>query len=273
MIREWLSSFLSNVRQKTTNPYLGTLLIVWCYRNWDLLFTLFYHQEGLLLSEKKEMLRQFMQPGHFGLNLLISMGLALLLVILTFTLLNISRLITNFFEKRVTPYVYKIFKDSSVVLKIDFDNMMKQRDYYENKFEDEKRKRLEISSKYDELEQNLNSLKNEYNISMTKKADSNEQIDEPIDDNQEANLIFKYTNYFKYHFDYSDIEKAVTNIKLDKPILNSSEMIRAMIKFDLILFKNKHRNSEEYSCFTLTNRGKLVFENILNIDEEPILTG
>ena len=41
MIKDFLVSFKDNFKEKTRNPFLGTYLIVWLIRNWELIYTLF----------------------------------------------------------------------------------------------------------------------------------------------------------------------------------------------------------------------------------------
>lgn len=46
-------SFVDNIKQKTTNPFFGTLILVWLVRNWELIYTLFNFDKDWLLSDKK----------------------------------------------------------------------------------------------------------------------------------------------------------------------------------------------------------------------------
>lgn len=54
MIKDFLISFKDNFREKHRNPLLGTYLLVWLFRNWELLFTLFNFDKEKKLQDKIE---------------------------------------------------------------------------------------------------------------------------------------------------------------------------------------------------------------------------
>ena len=117
MIKDFLISFRDNFKEKTRNPFLGTYLIVWIIRNWELIYTLFNFDENFKLQDKIDFIKTYYSEQSFIGNLLTSVLWAFGLLILTYLLLSISRLITNFSEKQITPWIYKITDSKSIVLK------------------------------------------------------------------------------------------------------------------------------------------------------------
>ena len=53
------SSFFDNIKDKTTNPFFGTLIFVWLVRNWDLVYTVFNFDSDCNLEDKKEFIRKY----------------------------------------------------------------------------------------------------------------------------------------------------------------------------------------------------------------------
>lgn len=41
MIEDLFVSFKENIKGKTTNPFFGTLILVWIFHNWRLIYSIF----------------------------------------------------------------------------------------------------------------------------------------------------------------------------------------------------------------------------------------
>ena len=77
-----IESFVDNIKQKTTNPFFGTLILVWLVRNWELVYTLFNFDNDCTLSDKKQFIRDYYVSKFFWKELLLNIGIALCLMIL-----------------------------------------------------------------------------------------------------------------------------------------------------------------------------------------------
>ncbi|MDY8137548.1 hypothetical protein [Aquimarina sp. 2201CG5-10] len=87
-----------------------------------------------------------------------TIGLTFWVLVLTYTVLNFSRLIVNFYDKTITPFVYFITDRSSIVLKTELDKKQQEVDRLEKRFRDEKALRFETQEENEKLERRLNEI-------------------------------------------------------------------------------------------------------------------
>jgi hypothetical protein len=124
MVEEIVSSFKENAVQKSKNPILGTYMIVWSIRNWNLMYSILNFDTDTKLKFKVD----FISHYYSNVNLLFELGTnlfySILILIVSFIVINLSRFIVNFFETTVTPWVYKISDKSSIVPKIDYEKQL-----------------------------------------------------------------------------------------------------------------------------------------------------
>ncbi len=166
MIKDFLISFRDNFKEKTRNPFLGTYLIVWVIRNWELLYTLFNFDSDYKLSDKIGYIKSYYLEHGFITNLFTSILWAFGLLILTYLLLAISRFITNFSEKRITPWIYKITDSNTIVLKETYEALRNENSRIEDKLESEREIKKRLLIEVSELENEIDSLKVNYSNSI-----------------------------------------------------------------------------------------------------------
>ena len=63
---EVVNSFFSNIKDKLTNPYFGTLIIVLIIHHWDLIFGVFNFDEGFTLDKKLEFINNYITEIVIG---------------------------------------------------------------------------------------------------------------------------------------------------------------------------------------------------------------
>lgn len=152
MLKDLIVSFQQNLKEKTRNPFLGTYLIVWLIRNWKLVFTVFNFDENFTLEKKIAWIENYYENGDFLWNLMINILWAFAVLIITYILLNFSRLIINGSEKIVTPYIYKITDSNSIVLKETYDRVVNDKYQVEEKLEKERENKLKLQNEISRLE-------------------------------------------------------------------------------------------------------------------------
>lgn len=152
MIRDTYSSLKDNLKERTTNPFLGTFTMVLLIHHWKILYALFNFDSNLSLQDRLDYITNYIKSSSLWEGVVVPVFVALLIIILTYLLINTSRLITNFYEKKVTPWVYKITDSSSVVLKSDYDKLVQKTYQLEEKVNAERAKRLEVEAERDKLE-------------------------------------------------------------------------------------------------------------------------
>ncbi len=236
MIKEFFLSFKDTLKTKTTNPFLGTLIIVWFFHNWELLYTIFNFEPTYTLSDKIGFIWLYLTPVNFIPNLLRCILDAFLVLIATYVLLNLSRAITNSFENIITPWVYKFTAPRKIVLISQLEKIQSERDFYVTKFSKEREERLILQKQLDELEnskskktnkQNENDVLNEvrknetiYNHILEIKLDSVfSQVIEIIGSRQSLNKI--NANHIKEFVKLGLMEKKPSGVYNFTPFGNS----------------------------------------------------
>ena len=155
MIKDLLISFKDNITEKTKNPFLGTYLLVWIVRNWELVYSLFNFDKGIKLKDKVLFIKAYYKENNFIENLLTNVLWAFGLLILTYILLNLSRLIVNFFEKRLTPWIFKITDSKSIVLKSEYDLIRNELIETQNRLDNERDSKSKLENRIKSLQEEL----------------------------------------------------------------------------------------------------------------------
>ncbi len=145
MIQEAFNSFKENINQRTKNPLLGTFIIVWIIRNWKFVYSLFYFDKELKLNGKLLKIEFYFKNYDFK-EILVTIFVTFIVLISTYVLMSLSRLIISFFEKVVTPKISQITDKSSIVLKSDYNNVQLELERLELKVQEEKANRIRIQN-------------------------------------------------------------------------------------------------------------------------------
>lgn len=170
MLKDIILSFKENIKNKTTNPFFGTFLIVAIIRNWDFIITLTNLDLYYTLDKKKEVLSGYFQIEKLLWGTLTNTWVTIIVIILTYGLLNISRLIVNFFDKVITPEVYRLTDKGSVVLKTEYTKLNDDKGRIEQRLEKERETRLKVQAERDDLESRM--------ITLISKANNSEKEEE-----------------------------------------------------------------------------------------------
>lgn len=251
MISQSFNSFTDNIIQKTKNPFFGTFIIIWGIRNWKFIYSIFFFDDEEKLDSKIKKIESFFVNYGFK-EVIITLFFTFLLLISTYILLNVSRLIVNFFEKVITPKVYEISDKSSIVLKDDYIKIQNEIAKLENKIREERELRLKVQNENETLEKRIaellvpkinseNNFENENNI-------FSEKIKLLVKKLQSDNKVDSFNNI-------------ASNILSGYAIEKTSEDVKLFINLGLIK-PGSHTGSGKY-LFTFTNSGQEVHEILL----------
>lgn len=205
-----VNDFFSNIKDKLTNPFFGTLIIVWLTRNWELVYSIFNFDENLKLEDKVAFIQSYFSVKIFWEELGINIGLAILFMLIGYLLIVGTRTISIIVEHNIMPKITEKFINKDVVLKTVFDEVKKERDEYSDSYENERKKVRESSKDYtQQLSQNKELNDNLINTNKTNNdlRAENSKFRKEIDEFFEANEKLK-ENLKKL--------KTENNIQLDK---------------------------------------------------------
>lgn len=263
MIKDLLISFKDNIKTKTSNPFFGALILIWSTRNWDLLFSIFNFDSKTTLEEKRNFIITHFTNRPFIETLLWCVLETFIILLISYTLINIARLIVNFFDKRVTPLVYKWTDENSIVLKTVYQASENDRKRLEKRVEEEREAKLKLQEDYDKLEKRITELLTEKNTvkqnneeeQSTKKVKSNTGI---TANEEKLTLLFNNFQKEKKVVAFENIASAILN---NNTLGKSNERVVDFTNLGLIV-RGAHIGSGKY-FYNLTPFGKDFYEKIL----------
>lgn len=172
MFKNTLNSFTNNISQKIKNPFLGTFIIVWITRNWQFVYSLFNFDSKTNRESRLAIIKEFFKD--YGIvEILVTIGYSLLVLVATYVFLNFSRLIVDFFQEIVTPRISKLFNESNIVTREKYNILDTQVNQLETKFNKERESRLKAQNETESLETRVKEL-------LDKETRLNNSIEEQI---------------------------------------------------------------------------------------------
>lgn len=208
---EYFTSFFQNIKDKLTNPFFGTLIIVLIVHHPQFWFSLFNFDDGVNLRQKVDYLSK-LGAQEFTSNAVINDVLcALFFMLLGYLIVVGTRALSMWIEYNVMPIITKNIVSKNLVLRTEYDEVVKERDEYSDKYE-EQRKNGRIQSKnYDELLEEANKKNTQINELQSDITTLNNNI-----------AVEKSTaNHFKTSFEALEKEKTELDNKYDKLLNNA----------------------------------------------------
>jgi len=152
MVKDALNSFFDNIKERTTNPFLGTFVIVWLIHNAKLVYIILFFDKGLPLNSKLQIINNYFTVNPFIWHTILVVIITMLVLIFTYLMLAIARLVTDFFERIVTPSVSKWTDKNSIVLKSDYIELQTKLIDFEQRLKDERALRIVSEKERDSAE-------------------------------------------------------------------------------------------------------------------------
>ena len=264
MIKEMLVSFADNIKTKTSNPFFGTLILVWATKNWNLIYSLFNFDSATTLAQKKEFITNYFLTLPFVETLLWSILETFIIIILSYFLINLSRLIINMYEKRLTPLIYKWTDEQSIVLKSVYVISENERKRLERRLDEEREAKLRLQEDYDKLEKRIADLINEKDENLKNKETEKSTNSPKQKDAKSIDIdkLFLITNKLEKEDKVIDFEQIASDILNGEYIRKSHKNIAEYTTLGLVAPGSLIRNPDYYS-YSLTELGKRLHEEIL----------
>lgn len=236
---EVINSFFKNIKDKLTNPYFGTLILVLLFHHWELLYIIFNFDDNVTLDIKLNSIKKYISTNITFESVMYDALWALILMLAGYLIIVITRSIVLWVEFWLMPFITGKIINKNVVKKEEYDNVVKEREEYFDQYEEqrdnvrtfsktideqtiqikEKDKTLleqtkTISATVKELESTKSRLEKSLNDAST-KADKIESLNNSLEDFKKNNdyLIDKANKFEHLHFSeenrgfYSSIDK------------------------------------------------------------------
>jgi len=263
MIKDFLISFKDNIKTKTSNPFFGALILVWITKNWNLIYSIFNFDSKTTLEEKRNFIVHHFTARPFIETILWCVLETFIIILISYLLVNIARLIVNFFDKQVTPLVYKWTDEKSIVLKSVFDALENERKRLEKRVEEEREAKLKLQEDYDKLEKRIAELLTEKNTAKTnvddeKKTKTTKQKVSQSPDGEKLTLLF---NKLVKENKIGAFEKVASAILNNNSIEKANSLVIEFTDLGLII-PGAYSSPGQYR-FSLTPFGKEIQERLL----------
>lgn len=175
-----VNDFFSNIKDKLTNPFFGTLIFVWLTRNWILVYTIFNFDDNHNLVTKVLFIKKYLSEQCFWLELLINIGLTIIFMISGYLLVAGTKVLSVWIEYKVMPYFTDKVTSDKIVPKEDYEKVVDERQNYFKRYEEERNSVRRISDNYDDLQNNYNSLSGNYQTLTENFKKTSEEIEKNI---------------------------------------------------------------------------------------------
>jgi hypothetical protein len=236
MIKDIFMSFRDNLKEKTTNPFLATYILVWLMRNWDIVYSVFNFDQKSDLKYKLTFIEEYYEINSFLGGIFRNIGWTFCALILTYLLLNISRAIVNLYEKQLKPWIYKLTDSKSIVLKTTYERVRNERDELQVRLDKERESKSKLEIRIKNLEEDI--LKRERIVDEKKAKVS-------IDTNNNEEFSDAYRLFYKLREEnlINDFKKVVVKSKKGEYISNSHKPIDRYIELGLLEYNKVNYNS------------------------------
>lgn len=252
MVKDFLISFSDNFKEKTKNPFLGTYLLVWLIRNWDLIYSLFNFDPQSNRGERIKFIKAYYSETNFVENLLINILWSFGLLILTYALVNLSRVIVNLSEKQLTPWIYKMTDSKSIVLKEVYDRVRSENDELQTRLDKERESKSKLESRIKNLEEEI--------IEISKASNSTSKLDEKIPSSDENDSTEKLIERLKSKANLEEFKRICLLIQRGEPVPNSNTATDYFLQLGLISYQSKYGAAAKY--YKITEEGSKVLSKI-----------
>lgn len=143
---EIINSFFSNIKDKLTNPFFGTLILVLIVHHWELWFSLFNFDNDCTLSDKVTFIKAY-YDNNLTLSLFTWNVLQAVFFMFTGYLIIVgTRSLVMWVEFWLMPMITGKIINKNVVRRTEFDEIVKEREEYFDQYE-EQRKNVRYFSK------------------------------------------------------------------------------------------------------------------------------
>lgn len=256
-----ITSFFDNIKEKTSNPFFGTLIFVWLVRNWELVYTLFNFDSDCTLDDKKFFIRGYYFDKVLWLEILINIGIALGLMLLGYLLIIISRLFVNVTNHNIIPRMNEMTVSKLVVNRSSYQKVKNSRDEYFTKIE-------ELGEVIIGLEQKNTILKNEQTELLNKQTDLIKNEKYYSEEAKEFKMNFDQTAvaYNKLKKENDENKNSLITYQMEYSELNSN--LEELNKIFLAEFENIHSITGKEKNELLSKLPRIIRETFFRLIDE-----
>ncbi|RZL12690.1 MAG: hypothetical protein EOO89_19140 [Pedobacter sp.] len=249
MVKDTLNSVFDNLKERATNPFLGTLIVVWLVKNWKLVYSLFYFDGQIKLEDRLKYIDKYFKDHSFLLNLVFVILITLGVLILTYILLTISRLLTDFYERIVIPWISKVTDRSTVVLKVEYNKLLEEVKRLETRLDEERLSRITAQNERDDALKSKEIVRDEVVIDGNGNSPA-------LGSANKSDLYFdEVTTRIRSAMHKDEFDSIISDVLNRNTLSKHSEKVHLLLREGLI--KLTGDVSTSVAQYSLTDEGKL----------------
>lgn len=255
MVKDTLNSILDNIKERTTNPFLGTLIVVWLVKNWTLVYSLFYFDSSLKLQDRLDYISAYFAKHSFLINMVFVTLITLGVLVLTYFLLGVSRYLTETYERRLVPKISEWTDKTSIVLKADYIKIQEVVKQLEIRLEEERISKVAAQNERDDAYSKLITLRTTTEPSSEEKANLVKVYEEAKTDNSndEEHAFRRLISIINQTFTRSDFNDTVSQIMSNASFTKTDSIIALLLR-ELMISLTSDINSQ-IAKFSFTDEG------------------
>lgn len=256
-----INSFFSNIKDKLTNPFFGTLILVLIIHHWQLWYSIFNFDTNFTLAEKLIFIKKYILKNITFNSFIWDICQAVFYMCLGYLIIVATRSLVLWNEFWLMPLITKKIVSKNVVRKSEYDDVVKEREQYFDQYEEQRKNVRTFSKTIDEQteqikQKNHDLINQSETISLTirelditkqklektlkennEKAAKITQLDSSLEQLQK-NYDFKLEELEKYQhlfFDEENKEFYSSIEKLPPEVLNKVKELKDEKKWDRFL--------------------------------------
>lgn len=195
---EVVNSFFSNIKDKLTNPYFGTLIVVLIIHHWELIFGIFNFDEGFTLDKKIEFVKNYSLNNITWKSFLWDALQALFYMLIGYLIVVLTRSIVLFIEFGLMPFITGKIVNKNVVRRTEYEEVVKEREQYFDQYEEQRENVRNFSRTIDaqteqikEKDKNLLEQSNSISKALKELDLSQKRLAKSVDENNERSKIIE----------------------------------------------------------------------------------
>jgi hypothetical protein len=228
---ELINSFFSNLKNKLSNPFFGTLIAILLIHHWPLWFGVFNFDDYTNLNDKLLFVKDYVVKNITWESFIIDTLRAMIFMLLGYLIIVFTRSIVLWVEFWLMPFITGKIVNKNVVIKSEYDNVVIERDEYFDQYEKQRKNNREFSKTIDEQNDQIRNKDSVLLDQSQKISDASSTISE---NNELIEKQRKEINSYSQQVD--NLEKSNKNFKNDN--LFNLDMIQ---KYSELFFEEKNR--------------------------------
>ncbi len=220
-----------------------------------MVYSIFNFDDKHNLNFKINFIKSYYTENSFIEGIIINVLWTLGVLVLTYLILNLSRVIVNTSEKQIKPWVYKLTDSKSIVLKSTYENIRNERDELQTRLDKERESKSKLEIRINSLEEEI--LERDRAVAEREGEESlnskNDKTDSQPNEIEQLYYKIKSQGLLDKFLDDSVL------IKKDEYV-DDSESNDSFLELGLIEFKEHHWDDRPMKKYSLTSDGKHILK-------------